>query len=537
MSGALLLITLGPVQEFIAQSRRTRDLWYGSHLLSELGRAAARSLSDGGARLIFPALVPGDTELERCLSPFRPDERQPLNIANKLLAEIPAGVDPRELARSTREQVMRFWSEDVAAPVKKRCAGLLASGIDQVWREQIATLLEFTAAWAPLGEYPNAREVVEQAVAARKNLRDFAPWRHCRGNVRKSSLDGARETVLLPPPRRPRKLACKYRIGDTEQLDAVGLVKRAGGNPGQFVPLVNVALASWIELAEKEAAEPLEALRVACEKVGLARVDRDLPCVSSFPFDASVLLPSRWEPVFKEQGLAGSPQPWGRQHVKPLLKRLSEPYPYVACLVADGDRMGRAIDVLASAGEHRSLSSHLARFAGDAREIIEQDHRGSLVYAGGDDVLAFLPVPEALACADKLQRGFAELMADAITWPLAAGRPTLSVGVGIGHVMEGMGDLLALGREAKALAKAGVPHEQGHERNALAVVLDKRSGGPRCWRVGWDDWGGDPVGRLRSDAVLLEKGLSVRKVYEVARTLSCLPEPDVSNDPAWAGVL
>ena len=44
MSGHLLLVTIGPVQEFIAQARRTRDLWYGSHLLSELARAGARAL-------------------------------------------------------------------------------------------------------------------------------------------------------------------------------------------------------------------------------------------------------------------------------------------------------------------------------------------------------------------------------------------------------------------------------------------------------------------------------------------------------------
>lgn len=42
MTTHLLQIVLGPVQEFIAQARRTRDLWYGSHLLYEVSRAAAR---------------------------------------------------------------------------------------------------------------------------------------------------------------------------------------------------------------------------------------------------------------------------------------------------------------------------------------------------------------------------------------------------------------------------------------------------------------------------------------------------------------
>ena len=53
MTAHLLLVTLGPVQDFIAQARRTRDLWYGSHLLSELGRAAARALVGGGAEVFL----------------------------------------------------------------------------------------------------------------------------------------------------------------------------------------------------------------------------------------------------------------------------------------------------------------------------------------------------------------------------------------------------------------------------------------------------------------------------------------------------
>ena len=55
MTAHLLLVTLGPVQDFIAQARRTRDLWYGSHMLSELGRAAARALVGGDAQLISGA--------------------------------------------------------------------------------------------------------------------------------------------------------------------------------------------------------------------------------------------------------------------------------------------------------------------------------------------------------------------------------------------------------------------------------------------------------------------------------------------------
>lgn len=528
MTAHLLLVTLGPVQDFIAQSRRTRDLWYGSHLLSELGRAAARALIDGGAALVFPALQKKDAELAPSPAPLRQGGNPPLNIANKLLAEVPSGVEPERLARETQEAVMRFWRNEVAAPVKAECAGVLANGIDAVWEEQVDTFIEFSTAWAPLGDHAGARRLVEQAVAARKNLRDFSPWTKQRGNVPKSSLDGARETVLAPPERRKVDLVRKYRIADGEQLDAVGLVKRASGEPEQFVPLVNVALASWLDLASVEASADLEALKTACREVGLSRVARpDLPCANPFPFDASVLLPSRWKSVFEEQGLEGDPASWGQRNVSPLLGALSEPYPYVACLVADGDRMGRAIDRLGSADEHRAFSRGLSGFAGQARTIVEQEHRGALIYAGGDDALAFLPLPEALACAEVLRCRFSEVMASALDGISAAERPTLSIGLGVGHVMESMGDLLELGRKAERLAK--------RDRNALGVVVDKRSGGRRAWSVRWDT---NPAARLREDAELLEERLPSRKVYEVARTLARLPEPAAGGgESSWARLL
>ncbi len=462
MTAHLLLITIGPVQEFIAQARRTRDLWYGSHLLSELARTAARTLVEGGAELVFPALKKGDAQLEGCLAALRSDGKPPLNVANKLLAEVPSGVDPRELARDVREAMKRYWREEIAAPVKAKCAGLLADGIDGVWTEQIDTVVEFAASWAPLGDYADARHHIERAIAARKMLRDFVPWTQGRGSVPKSSLDGARETVLKPARARQATLVRRYRIADGEQLDAVGLVKRAGGEPDQFVPVVNVALASWVDLASRVASAELGRLRDACGATAVSRVARtDLPYVAQFPFDASVLLPSRWGSVFEEQGLDGNAESWGRQHVQPILEKVSEPYPYVACLVADGDHMGRAIDRLGSAREHRAFSEALSQFAGEARTVVERDHRGALVYAGGDDVLAFLSLPDALSCAEDLRIRFIDAMASACHSLPAGQRPTLSVGVGVGHVMESMGDLLALGRGAEREAKRAADVARG----------------------------------------------------------------------------
>ena len=55
---AFLLFQLGPVQEFIAAARSTRDLWSGSYLISWLTGCAIKAVTDevGPASVIFPAL-------------------------------------------------------------------------------------------------------------------------------------------------------------------------------------------------------------------------------------------------------------------------------------------------------------------------------------------------------------------------------------------------------------------------------------------------------------------------------------------------
>ncbi len=52
----LLDISIGPVQGFVAQSRRTRDLWGSSYLLSFLSAHAMRGARKAGGRIVRPVV-------------------------------------------------------------------------------------------------------------------------------------------------------------------------------------------------------------------------------------------------------------------------------------------------------------------------------------------------------------------------------------------------------------------------------------------------------------------------------------------------
>src|SRR5882672_1435761 len=52
----ILHFTIGPVQSFVAQARRTRDLWAGSFLLSWLAGQAMRTIEKRFGRIDFPSV-------------------------------------------------------------------------------------------------------------------------------------------------------------------------------------------------------------------------------------------------------------------------------------------------------------------------------------------------------------------------------------------------------------------------------------------------------------------------------------------------
>lgn len=528
MTQHLWMVHLGPVQEFIAQGRRSRDLWFGSHLLSELARAAAKCAAAAKVELVFPAvsgqdLDPQDAPMDKHHKPVVP-------LPNHVLGIVPAGVDPAELAEGTRRAVLdRLHS--LGDQVRRDYAEVLEAP-DALWREQLDTVLEFYAAWVPYSDpaqYARARHELEHALGARRNLRQFSPWQHDRTGAPKSSLDGGRVSVLAHGGARQGRTWRQLRLGQGEQLDAVGLIKRAGGEPEQFVPLANVAAADWLRRAGEQCPELLRRAAELCGELDVGRVQNPTLPWSAWPgsrhgYDAEVFYEGRARAVLDECEAGPDLRRQHTQLLKAMHKKLMAPSPYVVCLVADGDRVGAALDRLGSPEAHRVFSQQLAAFTAGCQAIVAA-HQGLLIYSGGDDVLAFVGIERALPLARELYEHFAARMA-----PVAGGQPapTLSVGLGIGHLMDGMAHLLALGRRALQLAKGDGVVSDAERRDALGILLDKRSGGTTRWRARWRDGSGQPA-EVRIEALgslLAERRLPRGKVYEVAAAMRLFPKPD-----------
>ncbi len=133
---------------------------------------------------------------------------------------------------------------------------------------------------------------------------------------------------------------------------------------------------------------------------------------------------------------------------------------------------------------HAAISQALANFALHfVRQIVEDHHQGTLIYAGGDDVLALLPTSTALAAASDLRNTFRE------NWAADSGgrerllmgqRATVSAGLAVVHYKEDLRFALEAARKAEKAAKNG-------GRDALQITVCRRSGEHATALCPWED--------------------------------------------------
>ncbi len=483
----LLALSLGPVQEFIAAARKTRDLWFGSELLSRTARAAALALSDAGATLIFPAP-----------DGLRDDAYAP--VPNKIVAVIHA--DPAALARQARGAAQTYLEQQrdgALSAVRERDAmrDINTSLLDA----QLAHFLEFYAAWWPFdgeADYDDARQKADALLAGRKALRDFAPAAGRDGlgdGVPKSLLDGGRKAVIrtdrLRRDEQGLKVLRRLDIKGAELLDGISLVKRLAPKR-RFVSVSRIAadpLIRRLAATDKPGLDELIRRASDLERQGsslVQTIDPQEPGLARFglfPFDTELF----YDDGANDKEARDDEKDRGKEFYKRLRDvckglGISDPPPYLAILVADGDRVGATIGKLGTRERHIAFSQAGSAFARTAGEVVAR-HNGALVYGGGDDVLAFLPLDMALQCAGALRATFADTMA-----PLGLDKetPTLSVGIAIGHFNEPLRDLLEWGRAAEHAAK--------RTRDTLAVALHTRAAGAADVTVA-GPWTGGPLKR------------------------------------------
>ncbi|MGH7857890.1 MAG: type III-B CRISPR-associated protein Cas10/Cmr2 [Candidatus Binatia bacterium] len=121
-----------------------------------------------------------------------------------------------------------------------------------------------------------------------------------------------------------------------------------------------------------------------------------------------------------------------------------------------------------SPARHAALSEALLQFALEqVPSIVEERHHGDLVYAGGDDIIALLPLEAAFACANDLRSAYSRDFEDARFF--MGSKATMSGGIAVAHHRSPLRAALEAARQAERSAK-----DSG--RNALGIAVLRRSG-------------------------------------------------------------
>ncbi len=635
-NNSLFLFTIGPVQSFIAQARKTQDLFMGSFLLSYLSFTAMEEIIEnyGPTNIIYPDLFSQPLmdfylEKEKGLSvknSYGSNIDQP-TIPNRFVAIIPEsdGNEIRKLAEDISKKVKDEWRKIVNAVLKEFkldnhrevqshifphtkdfpeiywVSIPFKIGTRDIEINDLKDFFENIEPWQNLwvfakehGEFPPnigllyqpAYTSLEKSMGSRKNLRDFE---QIEEKGKKCHLCGEREGVIK---KGMGDLEVGKYMGDTEGLCVLCFTKRAldkylETKSGKFKDFsfpstAEVASTDFKERAithaKGEFKEYVEKFREVIGKDKFREVIvKPLPKIKD-KFNGIKNLEGYWffeenltkNKFEKELGLKDVTEK-DIENLKDKLQKIYEkvgkPNPYYAVIMFDADNMGRwlsgellpAIEYAYNANVwknftddfkdqlnsitnnkkiltpaiHASISTALRNYSIEfVRKIVEEEHYGRLIYAGGDDVLALVNVNDLFEVMRKLRAGFSgqirfENGSIKVDWKETKGfvekdgkllltigkNATASCGVVIAHYKMPLKIVLDKVREMEKKAKEG-------KKDAFAISLLKHSGEERVGVSKWRYDGFDVLENLREFGKTLKKidnepSLSKRFIYHL----------------------
>jgi len=500
-----LHFTFGPVQSFVSQARRTIDLFSGSFLLSYLAAAAIKAIQDAGGKIVFP-----EVEKDPLMQAIKGEEKGFVEVGslpNRFEAKIPQE-KTEDIARRASRALEDAWN-NLAGEVKrlldKEASELINNEFGKIWDRQIKNFWEVN--WV-IGDQPRLLDI-------RKNIRNFPqqeePGEKCNQCGERQALCNKDKADKKETRRYWNKFAKKinenhaltFRLDGAERLCAVCAVKRLIAVvrpypwkvPEHYPSVSTMATLTWKDVVINKSQEHKDVLKEV-EKYVQAMEEAKLPfsdSIKAFPhwkelaerdksrvIEKFLRLDGEW--LFKESFVKSEfpgkkddltiakSKKVAADFVKTMKEKwqIEKPSAFFALLVMDGDRMGKLISDFTR--DSAKISQALADFSIEEVPGIIQEYHGKLIYAGGDDVLALLPVDKALYCAKIIAKAYKDAF-EKRTPPEIKKRATISAGIIYAHHKTPLGILLKDGHD---LLDNVAKEETG--RNAFALRVWKRNG-------------------------------------------------------------
>ncbi|MEM8524997.1 MAG: type III-B CRISPR-associated protein Cas10/Cmr2 [Bacteroidota bacterium] len=499
MKEYLFLFTISPVQSFIAQARKTHDLFAGSQILSDLTAFAMKAAG-------------GTTEEEKKKVQFIfPTINQP-SKPNRFVAIIET------------EEIQSFGNQ-VEATVKKHFVEALGKKVIELLPSSKAQLEDFLKIYWVAREYvegtsyPEQIKRLEQDLGAAKNIRYFQQfpergrkcsmsgeynvkfYRKTEGETRNNRIVSGEENKLfhddvlvIDAKKNSGKIKVSH-LQPGEGLCAVSMMKRFYKSDNEFPSTANIALSDTLSKIEKNKRAKELADEFACcfGKDGW----RTLKNGQLF-YEENLT-----SEYFDKQGLNHVSLKCATDKLATLIPFVKEKNlqfsKYYAILAFDADGMGKKLQACKGAGEHTRVSELLAGFAELATDYIdnEQTGIGRTVYAGGDDFLGLINLNHLFKVMKYLRDLFDEKVNANLRAELIM---TFSAGVAIGHYKTPLSEVLGWAKQMERVAKSVEKEDQSAKKDAFSIAVLKRSGEIHYtiwrWKTFENNWTTDIFQRL-----------------------------------------
>ena len=518
----LVQVSIGPVQDFIADARKVRDLCIGSKLLSCVTREAIMPFLKGdGVEIIIP--------------PREFVEKKNASIPNQFLAIIPEEkLDT--IIKDSREAVDSFWRA-ISQQIKEKVPRNLVTDAP-AWEYQLKELWQYMWVAVPMtndemeNKYGEKAKAIQKALEERKITRTFEKWQGS-GNI-KCTQSGKREIMGIKSSwvKAGENTSGKIKSGD--KLCAVCLAKRFIGEDMLGIEKIRFESSSDIaavyfkkELKEKLAdgsklndfLNSANNLLAALERKKVENID-DIPGILFFEEELRMEALAKeffpWVDIRKEsehdelEKKIKGPAEQFEKELKAVKKEYGiEPCKYYTLLGMDGDKMGEYIASVCSKEEQGGKSRLIAELADEMPNWLKGEGWTS-VYCGGDDILAMGPLSNALDIALGARQKFESKLSG----------KTISAALVITHYHNPLRKSLQILRESVEKAK------DTYQRNSMVVAVWLSSGTVLSTGYRWNEleWDGaeekdKPKELLPELLSWLRNGVSSAFIYDVISEL------------------
>jgi CRISPR-associated protein Cmr2 len=505
----LLFFWVGPVQEFIKEARKVRDLWAGSYLLTKTTFEAMKPCLDNqDCEILLPNVKnsPVYKNWKGCLTNF--DGLAYASLPNHFVTLIDA-----EKVETVTDAVSKHLKEflpsraskikedlEKQAELTKRYPEWDKSGL---WDFQIEDHFQLMWVGIPIkfaelestDQYKKKFNDLLRLMEERKLTRTFEAWRGF--SVDKCSQCGRRE--ILAPSGRPveRKEIGKfwdlikhtdrarYKIKDAERLCAVCLTKRLITDDeldrnlklDGFESTSDIAARPYLKiLADKkqniEVSAFLDKVKLLANALGPHF--RKIKDIRGIPGDWLYEEGLRHERLRREHSVPDNESTAlkvqadnAREALNSVYQALGQkPCKYYSILILDADEMGKYIaGKNMPPGEPFGLewqygqSRILSQLANTEFIEIITDYDGQTIYSGGDDLLAFGPLEGVFETIVRLRTKFSSVI-----------NTTTSAAVVIVHHHDPLQWAIREARQALERAK------ETYNRNSIAISVRLSSG-------------------------------------------------------------